>query len=221
MPRLSQSLPSPRWRWLRYGLPRRQLQKPPSGWAYVRRQQWLRAILLLDTVLSFAVVGPLAIGLPMLARQRPQHGAEGFGLMLAGFGAGSLSGLLLAGIRSPQHRRGVAFCLLQICQGPLMVGVAFAPLSLAVALLALMGLLNGVATVMYLSLVQSRVAPDMLGRVMSFVTLGFFGLVPLSQMAAGLVADVAGPETLFLAAGMLMSAVTLGGLLSRPLRQLD
>jgi MFS transporter, DHA3 family, tetracycline resistance protein len=195
-------------------------QSARTGWAYVRGQGGLRAIILLDALLSFAAIGPLLVGLPLLAHERPQIGAGGFGLMLAGFGAGSIAGMLLAGGHGLQRRRGVAFCLLQFAQAPLVVGLAFGSLPVAIALLVTMGTLNGIATVLYLALVQARVAPEMLGRVMSFVALGAFGLAPLSQLAAGLVAAAAGPATLFTAAGLLMGAAALGGLLSPALRGL-
>jgi len=141
--------------------------------------------------------------------------------MLAGFGAGSIVGVAIAGAHAPRRRRGVAFCLLLLVQGPLVIGLAFAPLPLAIAFLALAGMLNGIANVLYMALVQGRVAPAMLGRVMSFEALGSFGLVPLSQIAAGVVGEVAGPARLFVAAGGLMGAAALAGLLSPALRQLD
>ncbi len=196
-------------------------QSARIGLAYTREHHWLIAIIVLDAFLSFAVIGPLAVGLPLLARERPDMGVAGFGLMLAGFGVGSVVGMLLAGTRSATRRRGIAFCLLELCQGPLAVGLAFAPLSLSIVLLAVMGLLNGGATVMYMALVQGRIATAMLGRVMSFVALGSFGLVPLSQLGAAALAEVAGPRTLFLAAGALLTAAALGGLLNPSLRHLD
>lgn len=196
-------------------------QNAQAGWTYVCRQRWLRALILLDAGVSFAVVGPVAVGLPVLARARSQVGAAGLGMMLAGFGAGSIIGMALAGSHPTRRRRGVAICLLLLAQGPLVVGLAFAPLPLAVALLAGVGLLNGVANVLYLALVQSRVAAAMLGRVMSFVTLGSFGFVPFSQVAAGVLAAAAGPAPLFVTAGGLLTVAALAGLLSPPLRQLD
>lgn len=59
------------------------------------------------------------------------------------------------------------------------------------------------------------------GAMPSFRALGSFGLVPLSQVAAGVLAEAAGPATLFVATGVLMGAAALAGLLSPTLRQLD
>ncbi len=188
---------------------------------YVWGRAWLVALLLTDSVVSLAVIGPLGVGLPLLARHHPTAGAESFGLMLAGFGAGSIAGMLLAGVYGFKVRRGLAFCLLMLCQGPLLIGLGSAPLPLAAALLALMGLLNGVATVLYMALIQAKVAQEIMGRVMSLVLLGSFGLVPLSQLGAGLVAQAEGPSVLFASAGTLVVAAALGGLLIPTLRRLD
>lgn len=189
--------------------------------AYVWGRTWLVSLLMVDSVVSLTIIGPLGVGLPLLARQHPTAGAESFGLMLAGFGAGSIAGMLFAGVYGFEVRRGLAFCLLMLCQGPLLIGLGSAPMPVAAALLALMGLLNGVATVLYIALIQGKVAQEIMGRVMSLVLLSSFGLVPLSQLVAGLVAEAAGPSALFASSGVLVVVAALGGLLLRPLRRLD
>lgn len=203
--------------------PRRQslLQGIRSGMAYICACRWLLTLVAVDGILSFAVIGPLAIGLPLLARTRLVGGPEVFGLLLAAFGGGSVAGMFLAGARPPRKRRGVVFCVLQLCQGPLVASLACAPLATAGVALAAVGLLNGVAIVVYLSLVQSRVASEMMGRVMSFVMFGALGLVPLSQLIAGIAAEREGLAVLFVAAGTLMIAAATAGLLSPPLRRID
>lgn len=189
-----------------------------EGLRYAWRQPWLRALLLVDVVLSVAAIGPLTVGLPLLARDDGRLGAGGLGVLTASFGGGALAGLTLAGGRGPARRRGRAFCLLQLAQAPLLAGLAWAPLPAAAACLAAVGLLNGFANVLYLALIQGRVAPALLGRVMSLVALAGFGLVPLSQLACGAVAQLIGPRPLFLGAGALLLAGALAGLLSPALR---
>ena len=187
------------------------------GVTYIWQQSWLVALLLVDVVLSIATAGPLAVGLPLLARN---HGAgpEKFGLLLAGFGAGSIIGMLVLASRRPVQRRGRTFCILQLVQAPLLAALPFVPLSLAVVCLALIGFLNSMAVVTYLGLIQSRVAEHMIGRVMSFVALAAFGLTPCSQLLTGLAAETAGVTTVFMSAGGLLFAGAVGGLLTRSLR---
>lgn len=202
------------------------LEAARAGLTHVRERRWLVALIAVDAAASLAVVGPLSIGLPLFARDRGNIGAAGLGLLLAAFGVGSMAGMFAAGGGALRHRgarqaRGSTFCVLQCCQAPLLIALAFAPLPVAGILLAFVGLLNGVSAIMYLTLVQERVPTALLGRVMSFVAFGSAGLVPLSQLAAGVAAAAAGPSVLFTAAGALMLVAATGGLLSRPLRQLD
>ena len=192
-----------------------------QGLEYVRREPWLLALLLVDAVLSLAAIGPLAVGLPLLARGEVAFGARGLGLLLAAFGGGSLAGLLVAGGRAPAQRRGRAFCLLHLAQAPLFAALVWASLPLAALCLAAVGLLNGVVLVLYLALIQERVAAALLGRIMSLVALAGSALVPLSQLVSGLVAQVAGPRPLFLGAGALLLAGALGGLLTPALRRVE
>jgi DHA3 family tetracycline resistance protein-like MFS transporter len=197
------------------------LDSAREGLSYVRARPWLLHLLLVDAVLSLAAIGPLAVGLPLLARGATGIGAAGLGLLLAGFGVGSLAGMVWLGSRAPGHHRGRVFCLLQLPQGALLAVLAWAPLPLAVALLAGVGLLGGASAVLYMALIQGRVEGGMMGRVMSLVGLSAGGLVLLSQLASGLVAGAAGPGALFVTAGALMSGAALAGLRSPALRQLD
>ncbi len=192
-----------------------------QGLAYVRREPWLMALLLVDAVLSLAAIGPLAVGLPLLARGEVAFGARGLGLLLAVLGGGSLAGMLFAGTWASARRRGRVFCLLHLAQAPLFAALVWAPLPLAAACLAAVGLLNGVVLVLYLAVIQERVAAALLGRVMSLVALAGSALVPLSQLVSGLVAQVAGPRLLFLGAGALLLAGALGGLLAPALRGVE
>lgn len=192
-----------------------------EGFAYVRAHPWLSRLLLVDAVLSFAAIGPLSLGLPLLARGTPGMGADGLGLLLAGFGAGSMAGMLWVGARAPVGRRGRLFCLLHLPQAAMLAALAAAPLPAAVALLAGLGLLGGVSAVLYTAVIQERVGGDVMGRVMSLVSLSAGGLVLLSQAASGAAAEAIGSGALFVAAGAAMLAAALAGLLSPALRRLD
>lgn len=197
------------------------LDSARAGFSYVLGRPWLSRLLLVDAVLSFAAIGPLSSGLPLLVRERSGMGADDLGFLLAGFGVGSTGGILWLGSRDPGHRRGMTFCLLQLPQGAMLGGLAFAPPALAVLLLAGIGFLGGASEVIYLALIQSRIDKDMMGRVMSLVGLSAGGLVLLSQLASGITAQALGSATLFAGAGLLMTVGAVGGLLSQSIRNLD
>jgi MFS family permease len=52
-----------------------------------------------------------------------------------------------------------------------------------------MGLAIGYVNVATMSWLQKRIPPEKMGRVMSLVMLGSFGLIPISNFVAGLLAD--------------------------------
>jgi DHA3 family tetracycline resistance protein-like MFS transporter len=192
-----------------------------AGLAYIRGQSWLVVLLVVDTILDFAAAGPLAIGLPLLARNVVDGGPQVLGLMIAGFGGGSIVGMLLLAAHTSVRRRGRTFCLFQLAQAPLLAAIPFVPLALTVGLLTVIGLLNSISVVVYLGLIQTRVAPDMLGRVMSVVALAAFGLTPFAQMVAGAIAQTTSPALIFLLGGMLLFLASVGGLLTPALRTVD
>jgi MFS transporter, DHA3 family, tetracycline resistance protein len=167
------------------------------------------------------LAGPITVGLPILARNDLAAGAGGFGLLLAGFSAGSIGGLLLAGAGETLRRRGRIYCLLALLQAPCIAAVAVTPLPLSVAALAGFGLLNGVSEVVWWGLVQERVAPEMFGRVVSIATLLLLGVQLASQLATGFLVEAIGAGPLFLAAGAFVLVASLAGLRTSRLNDID
>lgn len=192
-----------------------------QGFLYLKGMPWLIALLIMDSCAAVAAVGPTGIGLPLLARNVLHVGAEGYSLLVWGFGCGSIIGIFAPSLYSPKRHRGQFFCFVQLLEGPLLAGVAFTPLPIAMLCLATMGLLNGFLLVIFFSLIQANVVKNMLGRIMGFFMLASFGFVPLSQYGAGLVVNLAGEQALFLSAGGIMMLGALVGLAVPSLRRLD
>jgi MFS transporter, DHA3 family, tetracycline resistance protein len=192
-----------------------------DGVRYVMRFPWLIALLLIDACAALAAIGPTAVGLPLIARDVLHVGAQGYSLLLWSFGLGSVLGFILSGVYSPTRARGRFFCLVQMLEAPLLVGVAFTPLPFAMVCLAGVGLLNGMLLVLFLSLIQANVSKEMLGRVMSFVMLASVGFVPLSLYGSGAIASAWGTQALFLVAGGLTLVSAATGFCVRSLRNLD
>ncbi len=68
-----------------------------AGMKYLWTDGALRLIFLILAVVNFLVVGPLLVGIPVLADTRLPEGAVAFGLLMSAFSGGSLVGYLLAG----------------------------------------------------------------------------------------------------------------------------
>ena len=178
-----------------------------EGVRYVLADPPLRTTLLISMLINFALNGPAAVGMPWLAEIRYAAGPTGLGLLTAGWAVGALGGTLVAG--NLHVARPARPLLLAVgSSGAAMLVVAVAPsLLLATAALAVMGVLIGFTNIIAISWLQSRVATEMLGRVMSLAMLMGFGITPLSLALAGLLLDV-NATALFVGSGLLVIGVT-------------
>src|SRR5258708_30077198 len=67
-----------------------------AGFAYVWSRPVLRVLFLLLVAMNFLVLGPVIVGIPVLARTRFVEGAAAFGIIMSAFGGGALTGIVLS-----------------------------------------------------------------------------------------------------------------------------
>lgn len=175
-----------------------------DGWVFVLRARWLLWTLLFASVWVLLAMGPMDVLLPFIARQRFVHGGQIYGFVLAAFGLGSALGALAVSTRSlPRRYLTVMMLLWGLGSLPLaVVGVTWSFPVMALALFVV-GLASGAGMVIWGTLLQRRVPPQMLGRVASldfFVSLSF---MPLSMAVAGPLSKVVPVQVIFAAAGVL------------------
>lgn len=192
-----------------------------EGLSYLRTTPWLASLLVVDALFTMAAVGPFGVGLPLLARGASHTGPVGLGTMLSAMGAGAAVGMLWAGAHAVTRRRGLLFALAHLPQGGALMFVPLASLLPASALLALIGVLSGWASVVYLSMIQSTVPGELMGRVMSLVAITSIGLTPISQLAAAAISGTSGVTVMMIAAGSLMVLTSIVALSLRPLRAIQ
>ncbi len=164
-----------------------------------------------DRGVNFLFVGPILIGIPVLADQRLPEGAVAFGLLMSGFAGGNLGGFLLAGVlpRPPGGVMRLILVTLLAAFGLAMGVVGFvASTWVDFALMLLLGLGNGYVTLILFTWIQTRAPKTMLGRIMSLLTLASAGLVPVSQAISGAVSTW-NLTLLFVVAGVLIVLVTI------------
>jgi len=189
-----------------------------EGLAHVGRDVSLRSLMLLAAVLNFCLAGPLSVGLAYLARHRFTS-PTAFGLWISSVAAGTLVGMVLAGVLKSE-RRGVLLCSTSAILGAATACIAVLPgLWPVAALLAVMGAFSGFINVQLQAWFQQRVDRAYLGRVVSVLMLSAFGLMPLSMAAAGVAVEWSVAGT-FLVAGAAVILVSAFGLLQRPVREL-
>lgn len=183
-----------------------------DGLRFVVHTPWLRWTLLFASTWVFLALGPIEVLLPFIARERFAHGEQVYGLMLAAFGVGSAIGAVVVSSR-PLPRRYLTVMMTMWGAGSLPFVIVGTTSSLPVMLIALfvIGLAEG-AGVIWGTLLQRRVPPEMLGRVSSldfFVSLAF---MPVSMAIAGPLSKVVPVEVIFAVTGIapvLLAAVAL------------
>lgn len=185
-----------------------------AGLGYVWRSPAIRACVLLAA--AGGTLFNLAVGLPLLATRVFGLGGGGYGAMMAAFGVGALPGAFLAaaGTAWPTGRQ---IRLLAVGTGVAVLATAYAPhVIVAFVGLAVAGLLSIWLISLANTLVQLRAEPAMRGRVMGVWTMALPGMMPLTSLLTGAVAQAFGGRAGFALAGAAL--LVTGGLAWRSLR---
>jgi MFS family permease len=175
---------------------------------------WMLGLLAGANVL---LIGPLTVGLPVLAQTRYVEGVAGYGFILAAYGIGNLGGMIAAGTLPRVSSRAFAAVVVGLF---LSFGAVVASLALitsawvASATMVALGLGNGYIAVTLMSTLQRHTPEAMLGRVMSLVMLAMVGLAPLSQAVTGAALKL-GAVPVFASAGAGIAALGLAAAVRR------
>ncbi len=194
-----------------------------EGLRAVWRDTSLRAFFLLIALSNFLIIGPIAIGIPVLAATRFEGGAAAYGVIMSAYGGGSLGGTILAGIlpRPAPQRMGIVLGLIWSGLGLGVVALGLASTTIVAAVIALlMGLAEGYVVILFISWLQRRTTGAMLGRTMSLLMFASVGLQPLSNMVTGALVDL-NAQLLFISFGSLMILLTLLFLLNPSVRSME
>jgi MFS family permease len=148
--------------------------------------------------------------LPLFARYTLELGADGYGLLFAAMGAGSLMGsltLAFAGVRRPMLGLilggALAFVVFEVA-----LGLSPSPL-IAYPVIVVVGFASMLMVNTINVTVQSNVPNELRGRVMSLYVTVFAGSAPIGGFFAGVVAQVWDAPAAFLL-GAAISTVFIG-----------
>jgi MFS family permease len=195
------------------------VQSIVDGLAYVRSDVALTSLMAVVAVLNFAISGPATIGVAFIAKEKFGSAAS-FGLLMSALAAGSLTGLLAAGMFK-QRKRGHLLLLVSAAIGVCLGSIGWMDRmpSLA-AVLFLMSCAAAFLNVQLLAWFQQRVERAMMGRVLSVLMFAAAGLTPVSMALAGIVIKWSLPG-MFLIGGSMVLLVTLLAAMHRPVREID
>lgn len=162
----------------------------------------VRAALLLCAATSMSVGSYVAL-MPWFAREAFHGDSRTLGLLISAAGLGAVSGM--AYLASRPSVRGLLRLIgrMSATSGIALIAFSFAP-SLWVALPALyfvgMGLMLTAASTN--TVVQTVVPDELRGRLASLYVMSFIGVAPIGALAAGAVAERAGPPATLAACGL-------------------
>ncbi len=174
-----------------------------DGFSYLLRTRWLFATLVFAVVLVFLIMGPIEVLLPFAVKDQTGGGAGAFALALAAFGLGGAVGsLTVASLRIPRRYLTLMILAWGVGSAPLAIIGYTSSLWVMVVALFVVGLLFDGAQVLWGTLLQRRVPPDMLGRVSSLDFFVSLALMPISMAVAGPIGEAVGLAPAFLVAGL-------------------
>ncbi len=181
-----------------------------DGFLFMLRTPWLLATLLFASCFVLLVFGPIEVLLPFITTARFENGERIYGFVLAAYGiGGALGALAVSSGRLPRRYMTVMMLCWGLGNLPLVVLGYTSSFPLMAAAAFVFGLTDSAGMVIWGTLLQRRVPPEMLGRVSSldfFVSLAF---MPVSMAVAGPLSKVIPVETIFLAAGVIPSVLAV------------
>lgn len=193
-----------------------------AGLTFVWGWPSLRFIVLFAMGINFFVVGPLYVGLPMIAYARLPEGAAAYGTLMSALGGGSVLGMVaVATLPHPRPERLGSFVVaLMAVMG---IGVAATALVsstlVACLVVGLVGLGMGYANLVFISWAQQRIPQALMGRVFSLILLGSVALIPVSQVLAGALVQLS-LSGMLLGAGILTTLLTLAAAIAPDVRRI-
>jgi len=199
----------------------------PALLPLLRGDTLLRATLLAALASSLVVGGVLEVALPVLATGPIGEGSTGYGVLLAGFSAGSLLGALVAS-RIGGRATGPAAFMAIAAFGPALAGIAAAGswrgsggLGTAFAFTLVAGAGPTFGNVLLLTLFQHRIPEAALGRVMAVMLAANMGLFALSAPLASLGITAMGVKAYMAVAGAVVTCCALATLASASVRHVS
>lgn len=194
----------------------RQAQKTPlwrgltEGYRYAFGFFPIWSLLLLVALVSFMAM-PYTVLMPVFAGEILHGGPQTLGFLLAATGVGALVGTLFLASRRNVLGLGRIIAMASILFGIGLIGFSFSRVFwLSAAMMVVTGFGMMVQMTSTNTVLQTIVEEDKRGRVMSFYTMAFMGMVPFGSLFSGILASAIGAPGTTLVGGI---SCILGALL--------
>lgn len=180
-----------------------------EGFNYVKNTPSLRITILLLACVSLLVL-PFYTLLPVFAKVVFKGNAATYGYLNSMIGTGSLIGAIaLASLKSNKHMMKILFGSLLVLGVALIAFSQIAFLPVALLFVAIAGFAMLFQTTVSQTIVQVEASDKMLGRVLSFFMMAFFGLQPVGGLLIGAVSELTGAANAILFQGISAVIITI------------
>lgn len=190
-----------------------------EGITFVVKTPKIFYMFLILSALNFLFVGPFMVGIPVISNTRLAEGAAAFGILMAAFGVGNLTGIIASGmLKLKPEKLGIVAVIVTALFGIGLGLIGFITSTwTGAAILAVLGILNGYVGVVLITLMQKNAPPEMICRLMSLAMFAVMGMVPVSQAISGALINIS-LEGVFTGCGVLILAVSVIAALSKEVR---
>jgi MFS family permease len=174
-----------------------------EGFRYMLVTRWLLVTIVFACLMVLVMLGPLEVLVPFAVKDRAGGGPGEHALVLAVYGLGAAVGSLAAGsLPTPRRYLTAMITMWSVASLPLLVFGLATTLGPMVVAALVVGALFSAPQVVWGTLLQRRVPPELLGRVASLDFFVSLGLMPVSMALAGPVSGVVGLTPVFVVAAL-------------------
>jgi MFS family permease len=169
-----------------------------EGWVYLRNNPSIARPILMLAAMSLLVI-PYNTLLPIYAKVIFHGNASTFGLIDSFIGVGAISGALFLATRvgGTDASRKKILRNNTIIFGLGLIGFSYMtsfPIAMVFAIISGFGMMA--QTTMTNTIIQTTVAPEMRGRVISYFAMSYFGMMPVGSLLVGTVSQyISAPAT--------------------------
>jgi DHA3 family tetracycline resistance protein-like MFS transporter len=198
------------------------LEEIKEGFRYVRTQAWLWGTFLAATLAYLIFWGPVEVLLPYIVKEEMGASASDLSLIFAMGGLGAILAAIVMGNRQMPRKNMTFTYVVWTCSTLMVAGYGIATLPWQAMVFAFgFNALESAGLIVWITTKQRLVPGRLLGRVSSFDWFISIGLVPLSFVFTGPLADLVGARPTLVVAGLLGAVVTMSFLFLPGLRAVE
>lgn len=167
------------------------LRELMDGLSFVWNIMGLRFITIIAAILNFFFNIAFVLLLPLF-QKTSYLGASHYGIVMASFMCGAMTGFILLSIlKIPAHRKFSIFIISNIMMNVCLIFFPYQSHVLVMSLLALTGgLFNSAVNVILMSSIQIRTPKEMIGKVLAFFSMVTQGLTPIATAVGGVLGGI-------------------------------